>query len=744
MVREVATNGKNKQHRQLSKSILSYLFVFLVPFFMVSLIWFHTAKESINQQVVLTAKNQLLQLKYSSENKFLQLDNITQHIPYNTNLSPGRLSHSYYAREGQLSLQQYKLSNDFVEEIYLYYKEKPNTLFSSTGSLSVDNFLQRKINNHSLDKKELLSHLDNDIPTGLTLKKEPNSTQLFYIVPIKDAEMHFYGAAIYSINLSILNKLLNLSNSDGISTNYLIDDSYRILAADTSNNKLTAHLHQPKQIQMILQQDNFYYNHRNYLVQSLNSRDLNMSFVSVMDPSQALTKINTIHQKFLKLFFVIFVFGLVLVVIIGTRFSQPIRNIEKLIDQYYRNKIGVAVSNGNVYETLAQFLNEHEELHKEIKRQTPHAREQVLRKILGGKFKSPEDSLVLLNSVQVHFTGTCYFVVVVDYPIQSIDDTANELPLKVSGKNFSGYGTEILSAGVTAYIFSTYEKTSHKKVVIEMIQQLKKACYGTFRIGVGNSTENLTKINASYIEGLAALDYSTVENNFVFYNEIPGEESSTSINYPDGEKLKLIQSLRQGDLTIAAETIESLIERGIKEHFSYSGQKMYGFYLLNAVAKVSSNLQNKTILKKAEKSAKFSNLLELKQQLLMLAKMICEVMQVKPQNQESVLKKELFEYLHKNYASSQLSMEKLADEFQLSVPYLSRFIKKETGTTFSKYLQELRLEKIKQDLIETDLPIKTIIQKNGYYDVSNYTRKFRTNVGVTPGQYRTMNREGTL
>lgn len=275
--------------------------------------------------------------------------------------------------------------------------------------------------------------------------------------------MHFYGAAIYSINLSILNKLLNLSNSDGISTNYLIDDSYRILAADTSNNKLTAHLHQPKQIQMILQQDNFYYNHRNYLVQSLNSRDLNMSFVSVMDPSQALTKINTIHQKFLKLFCDICVWSSACSDY-RYSFSQPIRNIEKLIDQYYRNKIGVAVSNGNVYETLAQFLNEHEELHKEIKRQTPHAREQVLRKILGGKFKSPEDSLVLLNSVQVHFTGTCYFVVVVDYPIQSIDDTANELPLKVSGKNFSGYGTEILSAGVTAYIFSTYEKLVTRKL----------------------------------------------------------------------------------------------------------------------------------------------------------------------------------------------------------------------------------------------------------------------------------------
>ncbi|HCE11432.1 MAG TPA: hypothetical protein DEQ24_01410, partial [Enterococcus sp.] len=33
--------------------------------------------------------------------------------------------------------------------------------------------------------------------------------------------------------------------------------------------------------------------------------------------------------------------------------------------------------------------------------------------------------------------------------------------------------------------------------------------------------------------------------------------------------------------------------------------------------------------------------------------------------------------------------------------------------------------------------IKEIIQENGYYDVSNYTRKFRTIVGMTPGQYRT-------
>lgn len=120
---------------------------------------------------------------------------------------------------------------------------------------------------------------------------------------------------------------------------------------------------------------------------------------------------------------------------------------------------------------------------------------------------------------------------------------------------------------------------------------------------------------------------------------------------------------------------------------------MYGFYLLNAVAKVSSNLQNKTILKKAEKSAKFSNLLELKQQLLMLAKMICEVMQVKPQNQESVLKKNCLNIFTKTMLLPNYLWKSWQMNFNFQFHTLAVLSKKETGTTFSKYLQELRLEK---------------------------------------------------
>ena len=93
-----------------------------------------------------------------------------------------------------------------------------------------------------------------------------------------------------------------------------------------------------------------------------------------------------------------------------------------------------------------------------------------------------------------------------------------------------------------------------------------------------------------------------------------------------------------------------------------------------------------------------------------------------------------------HYTSQEFSLEQVAEEFDVSVSYLSRFIKKESGVTFSKYVQDRRLEKIKRDLIETGAPIKDIITAAGYYDVSNYTRKFKTIVGMTPGQFREKNR----
>jgi YesN/AraC family two-component response regulator len=93
-------------------------------------------------------------------------------------------------------------------------------------------------------------------------------------------------------------------------------------------------------------------------------------------------------------------------------------------------------------------------------------------------------------------------------------------------------------------------------------------------------------------------------------------------------------------------------------------------------------------------------------------------------------------YISQNASSPTFSLVDVAEKFDLSVPYTSRFVKETTGITFTTFVQELRMARIRTALEQTKAPIKDIVTANGYYDVANFTRKFKKINGVTPTQYR--------
>lgn len=110
-------NGQNT-FRGIARSISSYLLVFLIPFLTVSWIWYATSVKSINEQVALTAKNQLIQLKYSLENNFLQLNYLTQKMTDDHQLSLNFLTHPYYSKQAcKPTRSRMSLSKKFIYTI---------------------------------------------------------------------------------------------------------------------------------------------------------------------------------------------------------------------------------------------------------------------------------------------------------------------------------------------------------------------------------------------------------------------------------------------------------------------------------------------------------------------------------------------------------------------------------------------------------------------------------------------------
>lgn len=83
-----------------------------------------------------------------------------------------------------------------------------------------------------------------------------------------------------------------------------------------------------------------------------------------------------------------------------------------------------------------------------------------------------------------------------------------------------------------------------------------------------------------------------------------------------------------------------------------------------------------------------------------------------------------------------LSLDILADKVYLTPHYLSSIFIQEKGIGINKYIKNVRMEKARELLLETNMKISDICEKTGYTNVSYFCRSFRNEYGVTPEQYR--------
>ncbi|SFL25553.1 two-component system, response regulator YesN [Paenibacillus sp. 1_12] len=92
-------------------------------------------------------------------------------------------------------------------------------------------------------------------------------------------------------------------------------------------------------------------------------------------------------------------------------------------------------------------------------------------------------------------------------------------------------------------------------------------------------------------------------------------------------------------------------------------------------------------------------------------------------------------YMEEHYSES-LPLQQVASHVHLNASYFSHLFKKETGRSFIDYLIELRMEKAKQLLSNTDMKITEISGRIGY-DLPNYFAKlFKQATGLSPKDYR--------
>lgn len=115
---------------------------------------------------------------------------------------------------------------------------------------------------------------------------------------------------------------------------------------------------------------------------------------------------------------------------------------------------------------------------------------------------------------------------------------------------------------------------------------------------------------------------------------------------------------------------------------------------------------------------------------------LCEAVQHNQKTHATQLTEQILAFLRQEYANSELTLSYVADHFYITSSYLSTFFKENVGDTFLNYLTRLRIDRAKELIRSTNLPMGEIATRVGYASGNTFTRIFKKMEGITPTQYR--------
>lgn len=93
------------------------------------------------------------------------------------------------------------------------------------------------------------------------------------------------------------------------------------------------------------------------------------------------------------------------------------------------------------------------------------------------------------------------------------------------------------------------------------------------------------------------------------------------------------------------------------------------------------------------------------------------------------------EYIEKHFGEN-ISLQDVADNINISKNYLCDIFKKEIGITFINYVTNLRIEKAKEYLTNTDMKMYEVSSAVGYNDYAYFSQIFKKHTGTTLSAYR--------
>nr|WP_302700229.1 response regulator [uncultured Blautia sp.] len=286
-----------------------------------------------------------------------------------------------------------------------------------------------------------------------------------------------------------------------------------------------------------------------------------------------------------------------------------------------------------------------------------------------------------------------------------------------------------------------------------ILEALQKELNISLFMAAGDVTDDFSGIHRSYEMAQKKIKEKRAEEKRILAlrNQETAQELNTRFDDVYGEydfKL-LIKEIRNGDSEKAQTELQAILQSSSRRLQSADMMKLQLFYMnfINRIAGAclpeceayadELAMQCMTVMRELIYIGSDTIVTEMWDCLRKFVEKLVEVYQENNGKRKHWMIDQVLQYVEENYNTA-LSTRDIAGRFFMNTSYFSKLFHEQMGCTFSNYLINVRVEKAKMMLTQTNMKLYDIAEAVGYTNVQYFSTIFKEKEGLTPSAFRQM------
>ena len=265
-----------------------------------------------------------------------------------------------------------------------------------------------------------------------------------------------------------------------------------------------------------------------------------------------------------------------------------------------------------------------------------------------------------------------------------------------------------------------------------------------FNMGIGEVVYHIKLVHESFRSAMEALNYSEIypEQHIISISDVESVNGAKDEKTRSDLKTELVMALKFGTAEETEEKIHAFFT-GLAETADIQNAVLSILSIISEICasygrNIALLLEGEDLFLELSHANTSARAEELAKRLAVSANEMASGVR---ENSHIQFVENAKRIIKERYSDSSFGLDQVADEISVSPAYFSTTFKKETGLSFVQYLTNIRLEKAKELLKNTDKKTYEIAEAIGFSEPNYFSFTFKKNIGMSPSQFRAGNRQ---